>query len=387
MSEITKYPALNDFTFKGSFLPTIKGPVDVRTLVQNYASLKAAFAGKTEGTTDLDKVADAFLYEGLVITSVEENTQYICIDPTKAGTNSGWKKIVGGLHKVAYGTCSTAADVAEKVVTLHEDFADWKLEVGAEVIFKADYQNKAPNPTLNINNTGARSIKYAGTVMTTQNLSVATAPREMRYMYDGTNYVWIGWSLDNDTAIPKSLGFGYAICETDANTTAKLATLTSYSAKAHGIVSVKFTNSVPANSTLNINNQGTKPIHYRGSAIVAGVINAGDVVTFIYDGTNYIYLGTDNALSRAGGKITGNLVIADDTDDVVEIDAQGITLHDTSDEEGTQPRTTITHNTVESGMFKVVNGTSDEILLADGTVASIMKSDDIENAIATAWGS
>lgn len=176
------------------------------------------------------------------------------------------------------------------------------------------------------------------------------------------------------TYLPQSLGFGYGICEIAAATAAKTATLPEYTLVKNGIVSIKFTNSVPANATLNINSKGAKPIFYRGAKIVAGVINAGDVATFIYDGTNYIYLGTDNALSKAGGKINGELVIADDTDDVVEIDAQGITLRDTRDDE--QPQTKITHARVESKVIKKTGGTSDQVLMADGSVAG---------TITTAW--
>lgn len=279
--------------------------------------------------------------------------------------------------RVAYGTCSTAANVAEKIVTLHEDFKDWKLEVGAEVVVVGDNTNSASYPKLNINGTGAKPITYAGEVITTYLLSMALATRAVRYLYDGTNYVWLGWSYDsNTTYTPRSLGFGYGICDTAAATAAKTATLAGYALIQHGIVAVKFTNSVPANATLNIDSKGAKPIFYRGSAIVAGVINAGDVATFIYDGTDYIYLGTDNALSRAGGKINGELVIADETDDVVEIDAQGITLRDTSDDE--QPQTKITHAQVESNKIVKRGGSSDQVLMADGSVAGTITTDWLE---------
>lgn len=275
--------------------------------------------------------------------------------------------------RVAYGTCSTAANVAEKVITLHSDFADWKLEVGAEFVVKSTYTNRASNVTLNVNNTGAKQIMYRGALYTSASNILTTANQLIRYVFDGTYYVWMGRSNENSYN-PQSLGFGYGTCTTAADTAAKVATLTDYALIKNGIVSVKFTNSVPANSTLNINSKGAKPIFYRGSKIVAGVINAGDVATFIYDGTNYIYLGTDNALSRSGGKINGDLVIADDTDDVVEIDAQGITLRDTSDD--TQPQTKITHAQVESHVIKKVGGTSDQVLMADGSVAG---------TITTAW--
>lgn len=276
--------------------------------------------------------------------------------------------------RVAYGTCATAGNVAEKIVTLHEDFKDWKLEVGAEIVIIGTYTNSAENATLNVNGTGGRQVKYSNAVLTSGS-SFVLSSRLARYVYDGVYYVWMGWSYDNNTTYtPQSLGFGYGICQTAAATAAKTAALEGYSLVNNGIVSIKFTNSVPINATLNINSKGAKPIFYRGSAIVAGVINAGDVATFIYDGTNYIYLGTDNALSKAGGKINGELVIADDTDDVVEIDAQGITLRDTSDDE--QPQTKITHAQVESNKIVKSGGTSDQVLMADGSVAG---------TITTAW--
>lgn len=177
-----------------------------------------------------------------------------------------------------------------------------------------------------------------------------------------------------DNLKPATLGQGYGTCTTGTTTAAKVVTLSSYELVTGGIVSVKFDNAVGASATMNINGKGAKPIYYRGSAIVTGVIGAGDVTTFIYDGSKYIYLGTDNALSRAGGKINGELVIADDTDDVVEIDAQGITLRDTSDDE--QPQTKITHAKVESNVIKKTGGTSDQVLMADGSVAG---------TITTAW--
>jgi hypothetical protein len=318
--------------------------------------------------TDTIPAREDYLTTGNSFINTSNNTLYI-------STNNQLSKATR--PRVPYGTCSTAANVAEKAITLHPDFADWKLEVGAEFVVKFDTTNSATDITLNVNGTGAKRVWYNQSVVSAVQVMICQIQRPERYMYDGTNYVWIGHALDyyKDYA-PKSLGFGYGICSTGAADTAKVATLSGYALFQNGIVAVKFTNAVPANATLNINGKGAKPIFYRGSAIVAGVINAGDVATFIYDGTNYIYLGTDNALSRAGGKINGELVIADETDDVVEIDAQGITLRDTSDD--SQPQTKITHAQVESNVIKKVGGTSDQVLMADGSVAGTITTDWLE---------
>lgn len=95
----------------------------------------------------------------------------------------------------------------------------------------------------------------------------------------------------------------------------------------------------------------------------------------------------ENTFKKSGGKIIGDVTVADETDDVVEIDAQGITLRDTSD--NTQKQTKITHGQVESNSFKMPNATEDnpQVLLAHGVAMEIMKDADVEQAIAAAWGS
>ena len=196
---------------------------------------------------------------------------------------------------VAYGTCSTDAATAAKVVTISGN-TNWKLAPGSEVVVKFSATNTAQNPTLNVNGTGAKSIWYNTALITTSNLGYAgTANRPMKFVYDGTQYVFMGWSIDNNTTYtPHGLGFGYGTCDTAEATAAKVVTLSSYALVKNGSVSVKFTNAVPANATMNINGKGAKNIYYRGAKIVAGIIKAGDIATFIYDGTQYHLLGTDN---------------------------------------------------------------------------------------------
>jgi hypothetical protein len=113
-------------------------------------------------------------------------------------------------------------------------------------------------------------------------------------MFNGTHWVWITSSYDSNTTYQNvTLGHGYATCSTAEATVAKVGTLASYALTVGGIVAVKFTNAVPANATLNINSKGAKNIFYRGAKIIANVIKAGDVATFIYDGTQYQLLSID----------------------------------------------------------------------------------------------
>jgi hypothetical protein len=119
-------------------------------------------------------------------------------------------------------------------------------------------------------------------------------------MYDGTNYVFAGWSVEQDTTYsPATLGQGYGTCSTAADTAAKVVTLSNYALVTGGIVSVKFTNAVPASATMNINSRGAKNIYYKGAAITAGVIQAGDVATFIYSGQYHLI-----SINRWGKSVT-----------------------------------------------------------------------------------
>ena len=58
------------------------------------------------------------------------------------------------------------------------------------------------------------------------------------------------------------------------------------------MVAIKFTYAVPASATLNINSKGAKAIYNRGVAIKAGAINAGDIATFVYNGSDCYHLLT-----------------------------------------------------------------------------------------------
>ncbi len=198
------------------------------------------------------------------------------------------------ITNIAYGTCSTDAATAAKVVTISGN-TNWKLAVGSIIVVKFTNTSTATNVTLNVNNTGAKSIWYnTGVFASNSSIVNGAAGRFTAYMYDGTYWVWLTNGADaNTTYTNAALGQGYGTCATAEATTAKVVTLASYALTVGGIVAVKFTYNVPASSTLNVNSKGTKAIFYRGAAITANVIKAGDIATFIYDGTQYHLLTVD----------------------------------------------------------------------------------------------
>ena len=82
--------------------------------------------------------------------------------------------------------------------------------------------------------------------------------------------------------VPYKMGMDFGTCTTAAETVVKSVTTMHKVAPALGAVfAVKFNNAVPAQARLNINGL-MGYIQYRGSSIPNGVINAGDIATFIY---------------------------------------------------------------------------------------------------------
>ena len=105
------------------------------------------------------------------------------------------------------------------------------------------------------------------------------------------------WSPDT-TYSNASLGQGYGTCATAESTAAKVVTLSGYALVTGGIVGVKFTYGLCASATMNINSKGAKSIFIDGAAVTATTakrVLARDIAYFIYDGTQYHFLGTDKA--------------------------------------------------------------------------------------------
>lgn len=211
-----------------------------------------------------------------------------------------------------YGVCDTAATTFAKTVEI--DGFPSTLTAGTRVTIKFTYASAntdASNPmTLNVSGTGAYIIYRYGTTLADNGTTTSgwIAGAVQTFTFDGNGWVREYWS--NTTYSNVSLGQGYATCSTAAATTAKTASLSSYALTTGGIVSVKFSYDVPAGATLNINSKGAKAIYYRGSAITAGVIKAGDTATFIYS-TNYHLISVDKSMYEflplsGGGMLTGN---------------------------------------------------------------------------------
>lgn len=116
-----------------------------------------------------------------------------------AGTATKWKtarningmSVQGDADRVSYGVCSTAATTAAKTV----DCAGFTLITGAEITVKFTNTNSAAQPTLNVNNQGAKAIYYRGDIIPPTYLAKG---RVYTFRYDGKNYELVG-DINTDT--------------------------------------------------------------------------------------------------------------------------------------------------------------------------------------------
>lgn len=171
-----------------------------------------------------------------------------------------------------------------------------ELRDGVCVWLKNGVITSASGFTLNVNGLGAKPC-YSSLAAASRSTTIFNVNYTMLFVYNEDRVEGGCWDIvygvdTNTTYTPPKLGFGYAVCSTAAATAAKAASISSYALTAGGIVAVKFTNAVPAGATLNISSKGAKAIHYKGAAITAGVIKAGDTVTMIYS-TYYHVLSID----------------------------------------------------------------------------------------------
>lgn len=159
--------------------------------------------GPSSRLSDVEKVA------GAVIITTDTGEMYvddseslrIQINADKSNTLRTARSLDGvsfnGSSNIShYGTCSTDAATAEKVVSL----SGYTLITGSRVAVKFTVTNTASSPTLNVNSTGAKAIKYRGAVVSVGTLS---SGRLYEFVYDGTDYQLVG-DLNTDQSVKQN---------------------------------------------------------------------------------------------------------------------------------------------------------------------------------------
>lgn len=137
--------------------------------------------------------------DGTAAWGNDNNTTYSVATESANGLLSKEDKIKLNNTNIAYGTCTTDADVAGKTISLIGN-SQWALKNGSLIMVKFTNSNTASGVTLNVNNTGAYPIWYNNAEYTSTGTAyTGYKNRTITYMFNGTHWVWISGSYDANT--------------------------------------------------------------------------------------------------------------------------------------------------------------------------------------------
>lgn len=259
----------------------------------------------------------------------------------RAGTLSTSRSIDGvnfngSTNITHYGTCSTEAGTAAKVVSL----PNFTLTTGSRVVVKFTVTNTAANPTLNVNNTGAKAVYYRDAAISAGYLS---ANRTIEFVYNGTQYEAIG-DFDTNTT--------YGVASTSSNGLMSTAMVS----KLNGIAN-------NANNYSHPTTSGNKHIPAGGSS--------GQILRWSADGTA-VWGNDNNTTYGQASSSTLGLVKTGFPESgknyPVELNSSGqmfvnVPWTDTNTTYGLA-------STSANGLLKQLNGSTSQFMRGDGTWAT-----------------
>ena len=140
-----------------------------------------ARVGKSNSSRFVMNAASLQAYDGSNNKYFEVSSSGLTFGSNTAATTTALENEVNA-RKAIYGTCGTAAGTQAKGVTC----ANFALYTGASVTVGFTNANTHATPTLNVNSTGAKSIKsYTGVALTEAEYKWA-AGAALTFVYDGT---------------------------------------------------------------------------------------------------------------------------------------------------------------------------------------------------------
>lgn len=184
-----------------------------------------------------------------------------------------------GSNVAHFAVCSTAAATAEKTVARD----GFQLETGAWIAVKFSVTNTAAvaNLKLNVNSTGAVSIKYRGGNL--PSVGTLAAGRVYFFVYDGTNWELIG-DLDTNTTY-STMTQAQATAGTDTTGRLITAKVLSDTIAAAQVGAAKFQGSVTAETDISGTNykKGWYWLVATAGTYVGQACEAGDMIYAIED--------------------------------------------------------------------------------------------------------
>ena len=210
-----------------------------------------------------------------------------------SGTNYGHVKLSdatdGTSAAASGGTAATPKAVAD-ALTAAKEYADG-LDTGVSDV-QVNGTSVVTDGVANVALVGANGtvgvVKNGSTVTSTSGLTASPIINGVPYYKD-----------TNTTYTNEKLGQGYGTCSTAEDTAAKVVTLSGYELVKGGIISILFTHATASFTTLNVNSKGAKYVKYRDTAATTSAPvsikrYANTILKFMYDGTNYVFIGAEN---------------------------------------------------------------------------------------------
>lgn len=224
-----------------------------------------------------------------------------------------------GTISLPHGVCLTERSTDAKVVNSLDDFPRSEFQDGDLIFVRFENGNTSTHPTLNIRGTGAVAVRtspstYLGNVPegdtlllrydTESNLNNPSDSRLKTWYVvssSGSSNLYTARTVDGVSFDGSANVTHYCTCYTDPDTVEKIVSVTGFVLEEGARVTVNFLESNTAeNPTLNVHNgrgyTGAKAIMYRGTSSVSGSSDyyrwqSGDIIDFIYDGTNWVMVG------------------------------------------------------------------------------------------------
>lgn len=224
-----------------------------------------------------------------------------------------------GTISLPHGTCYTERSTDAKVVNSLDDFPRSEFQDGDLIFVNFSDGNTSTHPTLNIKGTGAVAVRtspstYLGNVPEGDTLLLrydtgynSNNPSDTWYKTwyvvnsSGSSNLYTARTVDGVSFDGSANVTHYCTCYTASDTAEKTVSVTGFVLEEGARVTVNFSESnTAANPTLNVHSgnayTGAKAIMYRRTSSVSGSSDyyrwqSGDIVDFIYDGTNWVMVG------------------------------------------------------------------------------------------------
>lgn len=184
-------------------------------------------------------------------------------------------------------TCDSTASSTTKTANGSVSY----YEIGQIFAVTFTNGNTASAFTLNISSLGAKDVYVGNSIMNgTTNVLKCSAHTTMYFLYDGY-FQFITAISDGTKAPARGANTWVGTCSIAVGTTAKTAAIDNFVLTKGALASIIFTNGNSANvPTLNINSTGAKSIYINNAVTSSSnklTLDANEVATFIYDGTQY----------------------------------------------------------------------------------------------------